>query len=83
MDVKPAPATAMDVVAPSAAALGGAEPKKRPEEKPSEVKKSPKTKAPKKARNGNVIAAIIATLIIVLGLSAMAVFAYLKQTGSI
>ncbi len=47
------------------------------------AKKAPKPKAAGKPRDGSVTAAIFATVIIVLGLAALAVFAYLKQTGKI
>jgi hypothetical protein len=81
MDVKPAPpeisrSPVMDVVPPPA------EPEPAPAETPAE-KPAPKPPAPPKPAspkqtNGNVIAAIFATVIIVLGLSAMAVMAYIK-----
>jgi hypothetical protein len=48
-----------------------------------EAKKVSDAKAPKKQADKNVVAAILATVFIILGLAAMAVFAYLKQTGSI
>ncbi len=47
------------------------------------AKKAPKPKATGQPRDGSVVAAIFATVIIVLGLAALTVFAYLKQTGKI
>lgn len=49
----------------------------------SPAKKASKPQAASKPRDGNVGMAIFATVIIVLGLAALAVFAYLKQTGKL
>ncbi len=76
----------MDVVAapPRDADEAKAEALKHEAAKPAHHDKKPVTDKPaRKQHDGNVIAAIVATVIIVLGLSALAVFAYLKQTGRI
>lgn len=77
----------MDVVAPPPQTVDPADPPQRakpePAKPPHEEKKAPKPKAEPKPHNSSVTAAIFATVIIVLGLAALTVFAYLKQTGSI
>lgn len=72
----------MDVVAAPPAA---AEPAPAAEAKPTAVRHAnPKPVKPaEKPHDSNVTTAIIATVIIVLGLGLMAVFAYLKQTRSL
>ena len=88
MDVKPPPSkdapSAFDVVAPppDTPDTGETQPDAKPTaEKPID-KKPPKVKEPGSG-DPNVVAAIIATVLIVFGLAALAAFAYLKQTGSI
>lgn len=70
----------MDVVA--APAPTADEAASKPEPKRADHKPPKPEKAPRR-RDGNVMAAIFATVIIVLGLAALAVFAYLKQTGKL
>ncbi|PIZ61748.1 hypothetical protein COY17_03745 [Candidatus Saccharibacteria bacterium CG_4_10_14_0_2_um_filter_52_9] len=85
MEVKQQPA--MDVVAPPPQQADPADPPQSAKPEPAkphhEDKKAPKPKAEPKPHNNNVIAAIFATVIIVLGLAALTVLAYLKQTGKI
>lgn len=74
---------AMDVVAPVPASAEPAKP--APDEAEPKAKK-PVTQASKlkpAKESSHVVAAIVATVLIVLGLGLMAVFAYLKQTNSI
>ncbi|HMH30968.1 MAG TPA: hypothetical protein VK534_00645 [Methylomirabilota bacterium] len=78
---EPKPAPVMDVVRP--AQQEPEIPTPNAPEKPAKSKppkQPPKPKAPKKPGNGNVTAAIFATVIIVLGMATLATYAYLQQT---
>ena len=72
-------APAMDVVAPVPASAEPAAPNEATEQAAKKAKPAPQPKQPPKTKNPNVTAAIIATVMIVLGLGLMAVLAYLKQ----
>lgn len=81
MDVVPpqppaAPAVEPEPVAAAPPDQGQPQPP-QPPSPPPQQKAPPKPKPPKKPRNG-VGTAIFATVIIVLGLAALAVYAYLK-----
>jgi hypothetical protein len=75
-----APAPVMDVRPPQAASTTPAEPPKAEEAAPEKAKdeKPEKATTPKKPRQPGIGMAITATVVIVFGLAAMAVYAYLK-----
>jgi hypothetical protein len=86
---KPAAAPVMDVRPPQAEAAPVREPKAEEAPKPADDKetkkpekvkkeKPPKVVTPKKPRQPGVGTAIFASVVIVLGLAALAVYAYLK-----
>ena len=73
------PGPVMDVVTPMPADI---DPKPQPAKAAPAVKTSASVK-PANQRSGSILPAIIATVVIVLSLAALTVFAYLKQTDSL